>query len=106
MLEFISRSFYWPHQRKYDNRNVDHYDTCKRLKPIRHVSFGLLRLLTPPHRPWDSISMDFITGLSTAEGCKALRVVVDRLTKMAHFVACNETMKPEDLAANFVTHII
>jgi hypothetical protein len=50
--------------------------------------------------------MDFITGLPTAEGCNALWVVVDRLTKMAHFVACNDTMKPEDLAASFVTHVI
>jgi hypothetical protein len=105
-LQLVSRSFYWPHQRKYVNRYVDHCDTCKRIKPIRHAPFGLLKPLTPPHRPWDSISMDFITGLPTAEGCNALWVVVDRLTKMAHFVACNDTMKPEDLAASFVTHII
>jgi len=52
------------------------------------------------------ISMDFITGTTTAEGCNALWVVVDRLTKMAHFVACSDTMRPEDLAASFVTHVI
>jgi hypothetical protein len=76
-LELVSRSFYWPHQRKYINRYVDHCDTCKRIKPIRHAPFGLLKPLTPPHRPWDSISMDFITGLPTTGGCNALWVVVD-----------------------------
>jgi hypothetical protein len=86
-LELVSRSFYWPHQRKYVNRYVDHCDTCKRIKPIRHAPFGLLKPLGPPHRPWDSISMDFIIELPTTEGCNALRVVVDRLTKMAHLVA-------------------
>jgi hypothetical protein len=105
-LELISRSFYWPHQRKYVNRYVDHCDTCKRIKPIRHAPFGLLKPLTPPHRPWDSISMDFITGLPTTEGCNALWVVVDRLTKMAHFVACNDTLKPEGLADSFVKNVV
>jgi transposase InsO family protein len=85
---------------------MDHCDTCKRIKPRRRVPFGVLKPLTPPHWPWDSVSMDFITGLPTAEGCNALWVVVDRLTKMAHFVACNDTMKPEDVAASFVTHVI
>jgi hypothetical protein len=48
MLELVSRSFYWPHQRKYVNRYVDNCDTCKRIKPIRHAPFGLLKPLTPP----------------------------------------------------------
>jgi len=105
-LELVSRSFYWPHQRKYVNRYVDHCDTCKRIKPIRHAPFGLLKPLTPPHRPWDSISMDFITGLPVTNGHNALWVVVDRLTKMAHFVACNDTMNPEGLADSFIKHVV
>jgi len=50
-LELISRSFYWPGQRKYIHRYVDHCDTCHRIKPIRHAPFGLLKPLELPHRP-------------------------------------------------------
>jgi hypothetical protein len=50
--------------------------------------------------------MDFITGLPATKGHTALWVVVDRLTKMAHFVACNDTLKPEGLADSFVKNVV
>jgi hypothetical protein len=105
-LELISRKYYWPHQRQYVPRYVDNCDTCKRIKPIRHAPFGLLKPLQLPTRPWDSISMEFITGLPEVEGSNALWVIVDRLTKMAHFVACKDTMGPKDLAEGFIAHIV
>jgi hypothetical protein len=104
-LELVSRQFYWPHQRKYVNRYVDNCDTCKRIKPIKHAPFGLLKPLEPPSQPWDSISMDFITGLPESEGSDTLWVVVDRLTKMAHFVPTSDTIKPEQLADAFITYL-
>jgi len=105
-LELVSRNFYWPQQRRYVHRYVDHCDTCRRIKPIRHAPFGLLKPIEPPHRPWDSISMDFITGLPTSNGSDTLWVIIDRLTKMGHFVACDGTMDPAELADSFVRHII
>jgi hypothetical protein len=50
--------------------------------------------------------MDFITGLPEAEGSNAMWVIVDRLTKMAHFVTCKDTMGPKDLAEGFIAHIV
>jgi len=76
-LELVSRNFYWPQQRRYVHRYVDHCDTCRRIKPIRHAPFGLQKPIEPPHRPWDSISMDFITGLPTSNGSDALWVIID-----------------------------
>jgi len=105
-LELISRSFYWPGQRRYVHRYVDHCDTCHRIKPIRHAPFGLLKLLELPYRPWDAISIDFITALPTSNGKDALWVIIDRLTKMGHFVACQGTMNPEDLADHFIQQIV
>jgi hypothetical protein len=78
----------------------------KRIKPIHHTPFRLLKPLQLPTRPWDSISIDFITGSPEAEGSNALWVIVDRLTKMAYFVTCKDTMGPNDLAKGFVTHIV
>ena len=50
--------------------------------------------------------MDFITALTTSNGKYALWVVIDRLTKMGHFIACQGTMKPKDLADHFLQQIV
>jgi transposase InsO family protein len=47
-----------------------------------------------------------ITGLPEVDRCNALWVIVDRLTKMAHFVACKETMGPKDLVDEFLLHMV
>jgi hypothetical protein len=57
-------------------------------------------------RPWDSISMDFITGLLEVDNCNALWVIMDRLTKMSHFIACKDMMGLQDLAEGFILHIV
>jgi hypothetical protein len=48
---------------------------------------GLLQPLPIPDQKWESISMDFITGLPRVQGKDCIYVVVDRLTKFAHFFA-------------------
>jgi len=53
---------------------------------LRHP-VGLLQSLPIPKQKWESISMDFITGLSKVQGRDCIYVVVDRLTKYAHFFA-------------------
>jgi len=52
---------------------------------------GLYIPLPVPSRPWDDITMDFIMALSwTHRGKDAIMVVVDRFSKMAHFIACHK----------------
>jgi transposase InsO family protein len=50
--------------------------------------------------------MDFVTGLPPVDGCNALWVIVDQLTKMAHFVPYSDMMKPRQLADSFILHIV
>lgn len=50
--------------------------------------------------------MDFVMGLPPVEGYNALWVIVDQFTKMAHFVACTDTMGPKDLADGFLSHVV
>jgi len=49
--------------------------------------------------------MDFITALPTSNGKDALWVIIDRLTKNGHFVACQGTMNPKDLADHFLRQV-
>ena len=68
------------------------------------ITSGILRPLPIPDRPWSSISMDFVTGLPWSDGNDAIWVVVDRLTKIRHFVPCRTTTSAPDLANPFLHH--
>jgi hypothetical protein len=50
--------------------------------------------------------MDFIMGLPLVEGYNALWVIVDRFTKIAHFVTCTNTIGPSNLVDGFLTHVV
>jgi len=54
-----------------------------------------------PEKPWTHISADFITKLPLAQGYDSILVVVDRLTKIVHFIPTTEKMSAEGLARLF-----
>ena len=62
---------------------------------------GLLQPLSIPSQRWEEVSMDFITGLPKSEGKSVIMVVVDRLTKYAHFVHYHIHLKP----VQFLLHL-
>ena len=84
--ELVSRSYHWPGLRQFVKKFVTTCDTCQRNKTVRHKPYGLLQPLPVPEIPWSSISMDFIVQLPLSNGHTAILVVVDRMTKMAHFI--------------------
>lgn len=57
-----------------------------------------LKPLPVTQKPWESNSMHFITGLSNSNRFMAILLVVDRLTRMVHFIARREDIKAKDLA--------
>jgi hypothetical protein len=61
--------------------------TCQHNKSGHTLPAGLLQPLPILEQKWESISMDFITGLPKVQGKNCIYVVVDRLTKFAHFYA-------------------
>jgi hypothetical protein len=62
-------------------------DSCQRIKAEHQRPAGLLQPLRSPQWKWDEIGMDFIVGLPrTRAGYDSIWVVVDRLTKSAHFI--------------------
>jgi hypothetical protein len=104
-LELISRDFWWPQMWKDVKEFVLSCDICSRSKTPRHRPYGLLQPLPVPRRPWSSVSMDFITDLPPSNSFDSIFVVVDRLTKMAHFVPCKKTSSSEDTARLFLDNV-
>lgn len=59
-----------------------------------------------PLKRWVDLSMDFVTGLPLSNGFDAVLVVVDRLTKMRHFIPINTTASARDVAEMIVKHVV
>ena len=88
--------------RKY----IQSCDICQRVKPSNSAPGGLLEPLPIPNKAWESISMDFITHLpTTKDGYDAIFVVVDRLTKYAHFIPTTSSITALDTAKIFIANI-
>jgi hypothetical protein len=105
-LELISRSYWWPQPWKLVKEFVRTCDTCARAKAVHHRPYGLLQPLPTPSRPWASISSDFITDLPETNGFNSVLVVVDRFTKMAHFIPCSKTISGMETADLLLTNIV
>jgi len=104
--ELISRRYYWPKIREDIKRLIKNCDTCQRTKVVRHAPYGLLQSNKAPDRPWKSIAMDFITDLPKSEGYDTILVVIDRLTKMSHFIRCSKDLDARQFANPFMKEIV
>jgi len=85
-LELVTRNFYWQQLSDLINNYVRSYDKCQHNKSPQHAKYGLLQPLEVPYAAWTSSSVDFITQLPESQGQTQIMVVVDRFTKMAHFI--------------------
>jgi hypothetical protein len=75
--------------------------TCQQNKSELTHPTGLLQPLPIPEQKWESISIDFITGLPKVQDKDCIYVVVDRLTKYAHFFAISSKYKAPHVADLF-----
>lgn len=106
-LEVIRRKYFWDGLIKDIKAYVRDCDVCQRNKVPRHRPYGELQSLPQPSRPWQEITMDFITGLPLAltyEGIEvnSILVVLCRFTKFAWYVAVMDTLTADQLAELFV----
>jgi hypothetical protein len=79
---------------------------CQKDNATYHKPYGLLSPLELPYVPWTSIAMDFITDLPLSEDCDQLWVIVDRFTKMAHFIPLKKEQKTAEHLVKIFTHEI
>jgi hypothetical protein len=61
----------------------------------------LYPLYVPP-RPWHTVGFDYLTHLHVSNGFDSVLIVVDPLTRMAHFILCTESVTPEEISTLFL----
>jgi hypothetical protein len=102
------RSLYWWTQMKREiAKYVAECDTCQRIKASHLKVAGTLQPLPMPSWKWEDICMDFIMGLpNTSRHHDSIWVIVDRLTKTAHFLPVHTTHKAEKYAEIYMDQIV
>ncbi|XP_031494236.1 uncharacterized protein LOC116260216 [Nymphaea colorata] len=98
-------AFFWPSMKRHIRDYIKGYDVCQRNKYKTHKPAGLLQPLPISEQIWEDISMDFIEGLPRSRGKSVNLVVVDRLSKYAHFVALGHPFTAKTVAHAFQEHV-
>ena len=100
--KLIEKDYWWPTLRADVLSHLRSCGSCQRNKGATQRPYGVLQPLPVPDYQWQHISMNFIFHLpKTRSGFTAILVVVDRLSKMVHFLPTFVTATAEDTAALF-----
>lgn len=103
MYHDLKRLFWGPGMKKEIATFVYSFLTCQKSKIKHQKSSGLMQSLSIHEWKWDSISMDFVYGLPrTTKNCEAIWVIVDRLTKSAHFIPVRMDYTMDRLAELYI----
>jgi len=102
----LAQQFYWPSMARIVKEYVASCDVCQRVKSDTLSPAGLLQPLPVPCQVWDDITMDFIEGLPTSGGKNTIFIVVDRLSKSAHFLALAHPYTAKIVAEKFVDGVV
>jgi hypothetical protein len=105
-LAALRERFYWPSMRTDVIKYVRTCDPCQKIKHSRGAGVGFLQPLEIPINPFDDISLDLITGLPKSQDRDAILVVVDKLTKYAHFIATTAEVTALEVASLLFKRIV
>jgi ribonuclease HI len=103
----LKEKYWWNGMKGDIAKFVAYCDVCRRIKAEHQKPSGLLQPLPIPVWKWDEVGMDFIIGLPrTKSGNDSVWVVVDRLTKVAHFIPVRTTYGGDKLAKLYIDRIV
>jgi len=97
-LARLSASFYWLGMHDDVKGFILQCAICQYNKYNTHSPYGILQPLAIPNQVWEEISIEFITNLPLSNNKTIIWVVVDRLSKFAHFVALPTAVTATSLA--------
>jgi IS30 family transposase len=107
MYHDLKATYWWYGMKRDIAEYVALCDTCQQVKAEHQQPAGLLQSLQVPEWKWEEIAMDFIVGLPrTQSGYDSIWVIVDRLTKLAHFIPVKTTYSGPQLAELYMSRIV
>ncbi|KAM2885619.1 hypothetical protein COP2_012770 [Malus domestica] len=107
MYHTIRPFYYWPGMKREIAEYVSRCIVCQQVKAERNKPFGRMQPLPVPQWKWENITMDFAYKLPrTHNGFDGVWVIVDQLTKSAHFIPVREKYPLNKLAKLFITKIV
>ena len=101
----LKQLFFWPQMKAFIDELVNQCPVCQLSKTERVPYPGLLQPLNIPKSKWSEISMDFVEGLPKSHGFDVILVIVDRLTKYAHFIPMSHPYTVHKVATLFTNNI-
>nr|GEW89185.1 putative reverse transcriptase domain-containing protein [Tanacetum cinerariifolium] len=106
MYQDLKKLYWWPNIKAVITTFVSKCLTCAKVKAEHQNPFNLLQQPKILEWKWEKITMDFVSGLSrTPSGYDSIWVIVDRLTKSAHFLPMKKTDSIEKLAQLYLKEI-
>ncbi|GJU57677.1 putative reverse transcriptase domain-containing protein [Tanacetum coccineum] len=107
MYQDMKQLYWWPNMKADIATYVSKCLTCLRVKAEHQKPSGLLVQPAIPQWKWENITMDFVTKLPrTQSGNDTIWVIVDRLTKSAHFLPMRETDPMDKLARLYLKEVV
>ncbi|GJU23011.1 putative nucleotidyltransferase, ribonuclease H [Tanacetum coccineum] len=99
--------YWWPGMKRDIAEYVSRCLTCSKIKAEHQKPSGFLQQPEIPEWKWEKITMDFVTKLpKSSSGHDTIWVVIDRLTKSAHFLPIREDYKTEKLTKIYTNEIV
>jgi hypothetical protein len=107
IYQVLKQKYWWYGLKRDVVAHVAMCEVCQRVKAEHQRPAGLLYPLKIPEWKWEEIGMDFITGLPhTSKGYDSIWVIVDGLTKVAHFIPVKTTYKESQLTELYMAWIV
>ena len=107
MYRDLKDLYWWPNMKKEVAEYVAKFGVCQQVKVEHQKPIGFLQPLLIPVWKWESIMMDFVSGLPRGKkGSDAIWVIMDRLTKSALFLAMKMIDSVEKLEKLYVDEVV